>query len=442
MKTKQWFIDVLNIKGDLLQQANKMKWYPDFMKQKYLDWVSALNWDWCISRQRYYGVPFPVWYCAKCGEIILPEEADLPVDPSVEQPKIEACPKCGATEFMPEKDVMDTWMTSSMSPILGARLLHDETAQKKLFPSTLRPQAFEIIRTWLFYTVVKAFYHFDSIPFTDVMISGHGLDDKGQKISKRLNNFVPPEKIIAEYGADSLRFWATGVALGGNLRYNEEEIKKGKKTITKLFNAAKLCLLHFEDKDFSKLEVENLAPEDRWILAKLNSTIENVTAAFEGYQYSKARAEVEQFFWSDFCDNYLEFIKHRLYAENSDARAKAVLYRVLLAIIKMYAPILPFITEEIYQLYFQKFDGAASIHQSVWPTMIAELLKPEERKEFEAVVDLIAAIRKFKSDNQISLGAEIEEFKTEGSIAEKYFDFIRAVGKVKIITKISASSGK
>jgi len=434
IKTKQWFIRLLDIKNEILDQADKMNWYPTFMKQRYIDWVKALKWDWCISRQRYYGVPFPVWYCEECGEVILPSENDLPVDPINSQPKIDSCPRCSNKKFIPEKDVMDTWMTSSCTPIIISELFEDKKVQKKLYPSSLRPQAFEIIRTWLFYTVVKSFYHFNDIPFKDIMISGHGHDSKGQKISKRLGNFVPPEKIIKQYGADSLRYWTTGANLGENLRYNEDEVKKGKRTMTKLYNASQFCFLHFKDVDYSALELKDLQPEDKWILHNLNKTIKKVTGYFESYQYSKSKNEIDGFFWNFFCDNYLEFIKHRLYQDLPDEQVKIVLYRVLLSIIKMYAPILPYITEEIYHSYFDKFENEKSIHISKWPKVIINLrLEKKELNEFNQMVGIVREIRKYKSENQISLGAEIDEFKVATEIPEKYLNFIKSVSRVKKI---------
>jgi len=437
VKNKQWFIDVLNIKNELIEQADKMNWHPQFMKQRYIDWVNALTWDWCISRQRYYGVPFPVWYCGQCGAIILPDVSDLPVDPMVDKPKIAKCPKCNYHKFIPEKDVMDTWMTSSLTPVIVSKLIPDKKVQNKLYPCSLRPQAFEIIRTWLFYTVVKSFYHFNDVPFKDIMISGHGLDEKGQKISKRLGNFTQPEIIIEQSGADALRYWATGATLGENLRYNQDEINKGKRTVTKLHNAAQFCLLHFKDNDYSNFDAANLRPEDRWILRNLDETIKKTTEYFDLYQYSKARDEIDNFFWHYFCDNYLEFIKHRLYQDGSDNQAKITLYKVLLGIIKMYAPILPYITEEIYHLYFDRLENEQSIHISKWPETTGLTFKKQELNEFNQVVDVIRAIRKNKSENQISLGKEIDEFKTLVEIPNKYSNFIKSAANIKklIITK-------
>lgn len=429
IKTKQFFINILDIKDDLLALGEKMNWYPAHMKQRYIDWVKALQWDWCISRQRYYGVPFPVWYCEECGELILPEEKDLPVDPMNESPKISQCPKCGGEKFLPENDVMDTWMTSSLSPLIVAKLFENENVQEKLYPASLRPQAFEIIRTWLFYTTVKSFYHFGDIPFKDIMISGHGHDEKGQKISKRLGNYVPPVQVIERYGADAMRYWSTGANLGENLRYNENEIRNGSRLVNKLFNASKFCLsfLEHDNKDLS----EDLEIEDKWIINSLNKTISLATKYMDSYQYSRARNEIDDFFWSKFCDNYLEFIKSRLYADTPDAKVKSVLYQVLLIIMKLYAPFLPFITEEVYQDFYREDIGDKSIHLSSWPKNIDLKVEAEDLASFEKAIEAVSEIRGYKSDNKLSLGKELDEYKLKTEVDEKHFDFIKRAIKVK-----------
>lgn len=432
--SEQWFIDVLNIKKELLTQADKMRWFPLFMKQKYIDWVSNLRWDWCISRQRYYGVPFPVWYCAKCKEIILANENDLPVDPTLQNPPVKKCPKCNGNGFEPEKDVMDTWATSSMSPNIAAQLAQNQDTQAKLYPATLRPQGFEIIRTWLFYTIVKSFYNFNSIPFKDIMIAGHGVDSQGRKISKRLGNYTDPQKIIDQYGADALRYWATGALLGSNLKYAEDEVKKGKRTATKLFNAANFCFSHFEKKGFQEINWANLKTEDKWILFNLSLAIKKITNHFDNYEYSKVKDEADNFFWHYFCDNYLEFVKHRLYGELPDQKVKQVLYRVLLDILKIYAPLMPFITEELYQKYFREFEKTKSIHLANWPEPIENFsFKEKEQAGFEEALTLINEIRAYKSAQQLSQGRELDLFETATPLPENLIAFVKAVSKVKEI---------
>ncbi len=437
IQTKQWFVRLLDIKKELLERGKALKWYPSHMFKKYEDWVKTLQWDWCISRQRYYGVPFPLWYCQKCDEPILAKELDLPVDPTENIPPLKTCPKCGSKKFKPEKDVMDTWMTSSMTPLIGAELVKSKNLQKKLYPATLRPQAFEIIRTWLFYTIVKSHYHHKTLPFCDVVISGHGLDPEGRKISKRLGNYVVPENIIEEYGADGLRYWATGATLGENLRFSEDGVKKGKRTVVKIFNASRFSLIHLKDLKTKVSKKHQLEPADQWVLHQLSQTINQATAHLEAYEYSKARDVVDQFFWHTFCDNYLEFVKHRLYNNPSSVSAKAAketLYTLLLNILKLYAPFLPFVSEEIYQSYFRKIEEFKSIHLSAWPK--PEKSWPQDLKflrEFDKVLNLIDNIRKHKSQKNISLGQEINEFQALEKIDPKYINFVQKATRVKKI---------
>jgi valyl-tRNA synthetase len=409
--TKQWFINVVENKEELLEQGKKLNWYPKRMFSIYADWVSSLKWDWCISRQRYYGVPIPVWYHKQTGEIILPQEDELPVDPTEYTPR-----GYKAEDLIPEQDVLDTWMTSSMSPEIGASLVSNTEIAAKLFPSSLRPQAFEIIRTWLFYTVTKAYFHYKSLPFNDVMISGHGLDNQGRKISKRLGNFTPPEQTITTYGADAMRYWATGTTLGENIRFNEEEIKKGKKTVNKLFNAGKFAEMHLQNFTLPD-QVPELELIDKWILAELNQTITLATESFEQYEYYKARTAIDQLFWSKFTDYYLELIKYRLYDESPEGQksrlaAQYTLYVYIENLLKLYAPILPFITEELYQgLFLENNTQNTSIHTSNWPqSNTAWKLSEDENNIMTDILAVVEAVRAYKSQNSISLGKEIETF--------------------------------
>lgn len=422
--TKQWFINLLDHKDEFLKRGKELNWFPQRMQKKYEDWVSGLKWDWCISRQRYYGVSFPVWHCKDCEEIILSDEKNLPADPVESKPPISSCLKCGSANIIPEKDVMDTWMTSSLSPIIGSQLVENEKIQKKLYPSTLRPQGMEIIRTWLFYTIVKSHFHHNILPFRDAMISGHGTDEKGKKISKRLGNYVEPSKIIGQYGADAVRYWATGAMLGENLRYNEDEIKKGKKTATKLLNAAKFVSLHITNTAETGLQNNSRNPVsketmDKWVLGELFETIKKTTDYFENYEYSKARDTIDHFFWNIFTDNYLELAKHRLYNKEeteSLQAAQKTLCDCLLAITKLYAPILPFITEEIYQALFKKSEKSKSVHISSWPEPKPEWQPDKEiKKDFREILSAMEQIRKFKSEQNISLAKEIDEFEIRGS---------------------------
>lgn len=425
VQSKQWFIKMADNKDAWHEMGDKLRWFPDSRKHDFHRWVDSLKWDWCISRQRFFGVPLPIWYCGACEEPVFAPEESLPVDPTEQACPLAACPKCGHGEFIPEQDVADTWATSSCTPFLVRELVQDEEIKKHLFPVSLRPNAHEIIRTWDFYSVVKSWYHFGDIPFKDVMISGHGLDEQGRKISKRLGNFKPSDDLLAEHGPDSIRYWATGAGLGQDLRFNEAELEKGKKTINKLWNVAKLYEMHLgENTAFAEPTISSLEPADVWILQKLNATIKEATAGFESYQYVKARDAMASFFWSDVADNYVEFIKYRLWGDDvaSKEAARSTLGHVLKTVLLLYAPILPFITEDLYS---ELFAGAApSIHLESWPKALS-LEGAVDISDFETALAAIEEIRKYKSTNAISLGKELEEYTLQTACdLEKYGHFI------------------
>ncbi len=411
--TKQWFIKILENKEKFIELGKKIRWHPEFYFKRYVDWVKNLKWDWCISRQRYYGVPFPVWYCKDCGEIIVADEKDLPVDPFEKIP--EKCPKCGSKNIVPEKDVMDTWMTSSMTPIIP--LKWDDNLVKKIYPLSLRPQSHDIIRTWAFYTIVKGYYHFNEIPWKDILISGFVYAAKGVAMHKSSGTGVSPNEVMDKYGADALRYWATTSGLGEDLIYKEQDVVRGKKIKNKLINASKFAERFIED-----IKNPRLRMVDRWLITKLNKTIRKVTEYLNNFEVSKARKELENFFMNVFCDNYLELIKWRVYNKIDDEGARYTLYHSLKSVLKMFAPIMPFVTEEIYRkLYEDK-----SIHISEWPKEI----KTEEI-EIPNLIEILSAGRKVKNENKIPLGKEIENMTIYGEVPEEVKEDIRQTLKVK-----------
>ncbi len=426
--TTQWFIEVLPIKDKLIALGRELNWYPTHMRNMYEDWVNGLKWDWCISRQRYYGVPFPIWFCKECGEIIPADTKNLPIDPTEDWPSISACPGCGGREFIPDNDVMDTWATSSCTPFTIPELIENIDLRKEIFPISLRPQAFEIIRTWIFYSMVKAYYHFGTIPFTNVMISGHGLDEHGRKISKRLGNYIEPEKLLAEYSADAIRYWATGATLGSNHRFNLEDVKKGKHTVNKLWNAAKFCFNYIEH--FTpKAGVEyNLELEDKWILHELNSAIRACSDAFERYEYAEVRTVLGKFFWGTFCDYYLEIIKHRA----TEDSAKYTMFVCLFNTLKLYAPIMPFITEELYQLLYKKHEGIISIHKTQWPEWNSNwIMDEQEYEQMKHLLEEIDAIRKERKEKGLRYKDVLDTYRLRTEI-----DTTSLIEKLKIIFNI------
>ena len=427
--SEQWFIKILDLKEKLLELGDSIKWYPEHMRIRYEQWVKGLNSDWCVSRQRYYGVPFPVWYCRKCRNIILAKEEDLPVDPLKDKPK-EKC-SCGSNEFEPDQDVMDTWATSSLSPLINLKWKEKDSIMDKLYPMSLRPQGYEIIRTWAFYTIVKNYFHMNSIPWKNIMINGMGLDAKGKAMHKSKGNIIEPLPIKEKYSADALRFWVASAKLGSDIPYHEKDVVTGQKTLTKLWNASK-----FSSNFLSKTEKPKLKIMDKWLLSKLMNVIGKVTKSFEEYEYSDAKQETEVFFWHIFCDNYLEIVKQRAYA--NDDSAKWTLYKALLAILKLYSPIIPFITEEIYQNLFKKLEKETSIHISSWPEYEDKFIDEEVEETGDIAVAIISAVRQHKSNKGLALNSPVEKLIIECNKKiqkklEDVFDDIKGTMKVKDI---------
>jgi len=422
----QWFIRVLDKKDELLARSAQLDWHPPYMKTRLDQWIEGLRYDWNISRQRFYGVPFPVWYVQESGEVILANEADLPIDPTEDPVPAWAVEKYAGMTIVPESDVMDTWMTSSLSPEINTNWAETpgRIGDPSMLPMSLRVQAFEIIRTWLFYTLVKSHYHRNDIPWTTVMISGWGLNEQGKKIAKRdleastdasgFNRY-DPYSIIQRYGADALRYWAAGSRLGNDLRYNEKDVKAGRKFVVKLWNVAKLCATYGADFDPAK-DVVPLAerpPEDRWLLSRLDHVVEQVTESFESYDYALGRDALEKFFWSVYCDNYLEIIKHRFwhpesYNAKSKASAQSTLSESLRLMLSLIAPYLPFITEELYQRAYAPGEGAKSIHVTGWPSADPSRRDADAEASMKLVLQALEGWRFARSNAKLPARQAIE----------------------------------
>ncbi|MCH7902315.1 valine--tRNA ligase [archaeon] len=439
MNTKQWFIKYLDLKDEFLKKGNELKWYPKHMKVRYDNWIKGLQWDWSISRQRFFGVPFPVWYCKGCGETIIAKEEQLPVDPIQDKPP--KCPKCKGKEFEPEKDVLDTWMTSSLTPQINSHWVDDKEFHKKLFPMSMRPQAHDIITLWAFNTIVKAYFHENSLPWKDIMISGHALDPKGRKMSKSLGNAIEPVEMIEKYSADMLRYWAATGSLGDDLPFQEKDFVSAKKFLTKIYNASKFVAMQTQGvklEDFEK-EKKNLREIDKWILSRFSKVKKEATASFEIYEYSKALSAIRNFFWLEFADYYIEEIKHRVYSEEKSQDneiAKIVLVKINTEILKLLSPFIPHLTEETFQENFKEYGKEKSIHLEKWPEEEAGLINEEAEKAGELAKEIIGEIRKYKSGKNLSMNAEIEKAKiyTENpKLLEKIEEDVKATMKVKEI---------
>lgn len=425
----QWFIRLLDFKSALLEAGVRVSWHPAHMQARYQAWVENLNWDWCISRQRYYGVPFPVWYCKECGQMTLAEASSLPIDPSEQVPS-QPCP-CGSREFIPDPDVMDTWATSSLSPQIvgqwsprwsGPVSAGPDSASdlvgdlyKRVFPFSLRPQAHEIIRTWAFYTIAKSRYHFNQLPWKDILISGWGLAGEGMsKISKsRGGGPISPLEMITRYSADAVRYWAASTSPGKDAVISEDKIQMGARLVTKLWNVARFSetfLQEYRPEPAKTLDRSLLTPADQWILASLQNLIRRSTTLLESYDYAAAKSEIETFFWGDLADNYLEMCKQRLYDLQHPQRAGArfTLYHVLLNTLKLFAPFLPYVTEEIYGGLFADPSAAGdSIHTAAWPVPDPEFEAADALEFGELLVEIATAVRRYKSEHNLPLGNDL-----------------------------------
>ncbi len=411
--SRQWYIDVLSEKERFLKAADEIRWHPEHMKNRYRIWVENLKWDWCISRQRYFGVPFPVWYCRDCQKPIFAEESQLPVNPLESQP-LQPC-SCGCGSFVPEKAVFDTWATSSVTPLINAKFWEKEdvSGESSPLPMSMRSQAHEIIRTWAFYTIVKSLYHTGQIPWRDIMISGYVLAKPGEKISKSKNNAgSSPMALIETHSADAIRYWAANSKLGTDTFFSAEELKISKRFLNKLYNAARFAILQLED--FTKpaqYDETNLLPVDRWILQRVNETTLKAAQLLEDYEIGQARHEIDNLFWRDFCDYYIEIVKERLYQPMKHGAAQRysgqiAVYYSLLGILKLYAIYTPYMTEYIYQDFYRRYEEAISLHQTLWTTGQVQ----EDCLAFGAHLEsIIAQVRKDKSEKQMSMKDPIPE---------------------------------
>jgi valyl-tRNA synthetase len=425
--TRQWFVKLLEHREALIAQGRKIQWHPEHMRARYENWVEGLNQDWCISRQRYSGVPFPVWYpLDRNGEPdherpIFAARAALPVDPL-------ASPPPGYTEaqrgkpggFAGDPDVMDTWATSSLTPQITSHWGIDAARHARLFPADLRPQAHDIIRTWAFYTIAKAFLHHGDVPWHHIALSGWILDPERKKMSKSKGNVITPEALIDEHSADAVRYWAARARLGSDTAFDAKVFGIGKRLATKLFNASRFVLLQLERQAGGSADPAALThPLDRAFAARLGAVIGRATAAFEEFDYAAALQASEEAFW-DFCDNYLELVKARSYAEqDSPARrsASATLQLALRVFLRLFAPFLPYVTEEVWSWRFAPAGAAGSIHAAAWPRAaeLGDLALPPGPDAYSAAVEVGQKIRGAKTLARRSLRWGVTRLHVRGA---------------------------
>jgi valyl-tRNA synthetase len=422
--TRQWFVRLLDKKQALLAKGEQIHWHPAHMGRRFADWTENLAFDWCVSRQRYFGVPIPVWYPLDDrgrpihDQAIVAEPSRLPVDPMQGTPPgYRESQRNQPGGFGAEPDIFDTWFTSSMTPQISSHWRVDPERHPTLFPADLRPQAHDIIRTWAFYTIAKALLHQDSVPWHHAAISGWVLDPDRKKMSKSRGNVVTPLPLIDHSGADAVRYWAGSARLGVDTAIDEKVFKVGKRLATKIFNASKFVLSQ-------TAAVHPISSElDRAFIAELRGLVVQASEAFERFDHAHALMDTESFFWR-FTDAYIELTKTRArddHAGSAAARGSAVagLRLVLNVLLRLLAPFLPYITEEVWSWVFAAETGHPSIHRSPWPRAVEleEVAAPADPGSFEMAVLAQAAINKAKAEAAVSMGREIESLTLAASPA-------------------------
>lgn len=413
LELRQWFMKTRILTGRLEQEANEITWYPDYMRTRLIDWARSLDWDWVISRQRVFATPIPIWYCKKCSETILADESWVPVDPKLEKPRIDKCPKCGSTDFTPEVDVFDTWMDSSLSCAVHAGW-PDKKDWKRLFPADVHPSGIDIIRTWAYYLMVRHLALFDEKPYKSCLINGMVLGLDGRKMSKSLKNYVAAPEVLNKYGADASRQWAAGGgATGSDIPYRQPDVEYGWRFLIKLWNASKFVSDLLEDFRTDEMKEYQLQTLDKWILTKMEKLTKKVTEALDACQFNILAEETRNFVWHVFCDNYIEAVKDRLYkseayGEESKKAAQFALYTVLYRTLLLMAPVIPHVTEEIYHTMYAQDKSLKSLHMSGWPVPEERFVDAEAEENGDLLIAIIEAIRREKSEKHKPLNAMIK----------------------------------
>jgi valyl-tRNA synthetase len=412
--SRQWFIKTLEHRDALMKRGAELTWFPPFMRARYESWVAGLNSDWLISRQRFFGVPFPLWYRLDAqgaplhAERLIPSESRLPVDPSSDVPEgFTAEQRDQPGGFTGDPDVMDTWATSSLTPQIVGGWGEDPDLFSRVFPMDLRPQAHEIIRTWLFSTVVRSHFEHGVLPWKSAAISGWVLDPDRKKMSKSKGNVVTPIHLLEQHGADAVRYWAAGGRAGADTAFEEGQMKIGRRLAIKILNVSKFVL------SWIGQEGTVSEPLDRAMLLQLASVVDAATAALEGRDWARALERTESFLWR-FCDDYVELVKSRAYGSAGPAAAASAQRALSLALstlLRLFAPFLPFATEEVWSWW-----QTGSIHRASWPDAASLRAAAGEGDPLvlEEVAEVLARVRKAKSDVKASMRAAVDRVDVKG----------------------------
>jgi valyl-tRNA synthetase len=398
--SRQWFIKTVDFRDQLLARGRELQWHPEYMRHRYENWVNGLAGDWCISRQRFAGVSFPVWYPIRAdGSLdydhpMVPDESRLPIDPLEDVPDgYRADQRDKPNGFAGDRDVMDTWATSSLTPQIAGGWLEDPDLFSRVFPMDLRPQAHDIIRTWLFTTVLRSHLEHNSLPWTNAALSGWILDPDRKKMSKSKGNVITPMGLLEEHGSDGVRYWAASARPGTDAAFDTAQMKVGRRLAIKILNAARFALMQAEPRG------PITEPLDRGMLTALASLVDESTELFEAYDYARVLERTESFFWA-FCDDYLELVKSRRYGDlgsEAAASANSAMLVALSALLRLFAPFLPFVTEEVWSWW-----RPGSVHVATWPSgdeVVASIGGKDDQALVvrEATQGALAEVRRIKS---------------------------------------------
>ncbi len=419
----QWFGDIKAKAGKIKEFANEIEWVPSFGISYLIDWVDNVEWDWVISRQRFFGTPIPFYYCEKCSRTAPADE--LPF--YAESAKPRTC-GCGA-QMKPETSTCDCWVDSSITPLIIAGWPDNRKMMEKLYPSSLRPQGVEIVRTWAFYTIYRCGMLTGTKPWKTILLNGNVLAPDGKKMSKSLGNVISPEQLKAEYPTDAIRQWAAlSGAMAKDRPFSYEDIKYTKAFLNKLWNSARLVEIGLEGHSGGEGE---LKPVDKWIISRLNETIKEFTAHMEKFEYHYAMSKIYQFYWHDFCDNYLEYVKHRLYDQQtygaeSKKAAQHSMRQVLYNTVRILAPIVPHITEEIWSELFKE---NKSIHRSEWPS--PGELDPGAVEKALIANEIVKLLRQHKASNKKAMNSKLLLVKIRAPDISGFEEDIKGVMKIE-----------